>query len=116
MGSLQDVGWPARIALVCSFAPLLSAAMYAIRPARRTVAVTIALSVMSLFAGLGATVSGCVALLHDVGGRAELHSADLPWVITGLSERLVTSSAALWGLAGAGALVAIGRARRPHRT
>jgi hypothetical protein len=112
MNAWHDMGWPARMALLASLAPLILAAIYLVRPDKRWLAITKALSVMSLFAGVGATISGCAALLHEIGTRQELRATDLPWIVTGLSERLVTTSAAFWGLACAWALVAIGTARR----
>ena len=109
------MGWPARIALLTSLTPVALAAFYLVWPGKRSLAITKALSVMSVFAGLGATISGCAGLFHEIGTRQELGTADLPWIVTGLSERLVTTSAAFWGLACAWALVAIGTARRQRR-
>ena len=112
MSAWHDMGWPARIAWLASLLPLILAAVYLVRPDKRWLAVTKALSAMSVFAGLGATISGCVELFHEIGTRQELRATDSPWIVTGLSERLAATSTAFWGLACAWALVAVGLARR----
>jgi hypothetical protein len=112
MSAWHAMGWPARISLIICLAPLIAAAVYALGPTARRLALTRSLSLAALSAGLGATISGCAALLRNIGSRPELGSADWPWIAVGLSERLVTTSTALGCLTIAWLLVAVGTGRR----
>jgi hypothetical protein len=111
MEAWNDMGWPARIPLLLCLAPVLAGILYAARPTPRRLAVTIALSIAALTAGIGGTVFGVMSLLQNIGRRSGLGSDDWSWIATGFSERLVTSSASLVGLALAWLLVAVGATR-----
>ena len=111
MEAWNDMGWPARIPLLLCLAPVVAGALYAARPSARRLAVTKALSIATLTAGIGGTVFGVISLLQIMGQRSNLSSNDWPWIAVGLSERLVTSSASLFGLALAWLFVAVGATR-----
>jgi hypothetical protein len=74
-------------------------------------AVTKALSLATLAAGIGGSVFGVTTLLQIMGQRSNLSNNDWPWIAVGFSERLVTSSASLICLALAWLLVAVGATR-----
>lgn len=106
------MGWPARIALILCLAPLLASGIYAVRPTARRLALTKALSLAALAAGLGSTIFGLASLLRTIGHQPRLGPDDWLWIAIGFSERLVTSSAALGSLAIAWLLVAAGTGRQ----
>ena len=116
MDAWSDMGWPARIALVLCLAPLVAAAMYAVRPTTRRLALTRALSLAALAAGVGATVFGIASLLQTIGHRPQLGHDDWSWIAIGFGERLVTSSAALGSLTIAWLLAAVGASRAADGT
>lgn len=111
MEAWNDMGWPARIPLLLCLAPVVAGILYAARPTARRLAVTKALSLATLAAGIGGIVFGVITLLQIMGQRPNLGNNDWPWIAVGFSERLVTSWASLICLALAWLLVAVGAAR-----
>ena len=111
MEAWDDMGWPARIPMLLCLAPVVASILYAVRPTARRLAVTKALSLATLAAGIGGTVFGVITLLQIMGHRPTLGHEDWPWIAVGFSERLVTSAASLICLALAWLLVAAGVTR-----
>ncbi len=111
MEAWNDMGWPARIPLLLCLAPVVTGILYAARPTARRLAVTRALSLAALAAGIGGSVVGVISLLQIVGQQSSLSSSDWPWIAVGFSERLVTSAASLICLALAWVIVAVGAIR-----
>jgi hypothetical protein len=107
----NDMGWPARIPLLLCLAPVVAGILYAARPTARRLAVTKALSLATLAAGIGGSIFGVITLLQIMGQRSNLSNNDWPWIAVGFSERLITSSASLICFALAWLLVAVGATR-----
>jgi uncharacterized protein YjeT (DUF2065 family) len=111
MEAWNDMGWPARIPLLLCLVPVVAGILYAARPTARRLAVTKALSLATLAAGIGGSVFGVISLLQLMGRRSNLSNNVWPWIAVGLSERLVTSAAPLICLALAWLIVAVGATR-----
>jgi len=87
MEAWNDMGWPARIPLLLCLAPVVAGILYAARPTARRLAVTKALSLATLAAGIGGSVFGVITLLQIMGQRPNLGNNDWPWIAVGFSER-----------------------------
>jgi len=111
MSMLRNASLFALLTLILGFLPLVMAAVYAIRPTERNLALMRPLSLAGLFAAVAGTVSGFISVLRLYWMRDA--TADTYRVMAiGAAESLVPVLAGFACLTVAWLVVAIGMGRR----
>lgn len=105
----DQLGLFAKLTILAGVMPLVVAAMYAVRPAERKLAVMRVASLSAMFAGLSGVAIGLIAVLR---GLAAEQARSLSPVYMGISEALAPAFLNFAFLAVAWLLIAAGMMRR----
>ena len=111
MDMLREASLFALLTLILGFVPLVMAAVYAIRPTERHLALMRPLSLAGLFGALSGGVLGFINVLRFLFTR-ELTAETYRVMAVGAGESLVTMFVGFASLSVAWLLVAVGMGRR----
>jgi hypothetical protein len=112
METLRQASLFALLSLVLTFAPLVMAVFYVVRPSERRLALMRPLSLAGLFAGLAGSALGFINVLRYFGMKRDSSIENYTVATIGAAEALVTLFVSFACLTVAWLLVAAGMGRQ----